>query len=282
MQSSRGHEYGVKHILTRFAGPLSKVVQHELDLDFDQSQFLIYFGSVYVQSLRSVDPQMMITQGSYLRIHTKPRRFTRQIDWRSRLISEDENYLVLNKSSGLPCHASVDNLHENVLTQAQTQFGLKLWITHRLDVPTSGVLVFAKSAEAQRDFNRSLQNGEVQKFYEVLSEPWENLRCGLYEHHMLPSPRAPKEVLAAPRPGTQTCQLRVLEVTPCGAFQKTRVQLLTGRTHQIRAQYKFLGSPILGDTSYGASPLPDPPPWEEIALKCQEMRWEEKAWLWLT
>ena len=168
----------------------------------------------------------------------------------------------------MPSHPSVDNTLENSLTQ--TSFALKqpLFITHRLDTLTGGLIVYAKTAEFVKSFNVQLQARNIEKKYVALIENPSALPPKLI-HYMEPSPRAPKKVSASFVEGWAFCELDIIDQKKISsALNWVKINLLTGRTHQIRSQLSNLNSPIVGDTLYGAKLgyLPD-----AIALRACEL-----------
>lgn len=255
LQTSRGFEYGVRHILSPHSGLIFDVLLGILLIDEAELKSLFELGAVYLnhQRWRENTP---VQAGDYIRVHTKPRRFpAHNIDWQQRLIFQNEHFVVVNKPAALPVHASVDNLRENVQAYLQRHLGQDLLLTHRLDVPTQGLLVYAKTKEFQSAFNTLIAQRGVRKIYRAQVQG-PGPREDRLVHYMEPSPRAPKTVAAEMSAGWQEC---VLEITDrrevANGITELTIHLITGRTHQIRAQLAFVGFPILGDIAYGASPL---------------------------
>lgn len=252
MQSARGFEYGVRHIISPQSGLLCDVLLGILDIDRTQIEFLLQLGCIYVKGQREVQ-NIFIEQEDYIRVHTKPRRFLADDGlWKTRIAFQNSDFVVVKKISGLPVHASVDNLQENVQAYVEKALGQKVFLTHRLDVPTRGLLVYAKNEKFQSAFNKLLIERGMSKIYRALVHG-EKIPRGLVTHYMEPSPRAPKTVSTEAKPDWQECQLEILN---CRLWEpgisEVRIKLITGRTHQIRAQMSALGYPIVGDVSYGA------------------------------
>lgn len=269
---SRGFEYGVQHLLTTRAGLLTDILNEMLNLSTKQVQDLCDLGAIYVQGERISQLTEWPAQ-TYVRVHTKPRRFPiAKIDWRKTILFTHADFLVINKPAGIPCHASVDNIQENLLKSLSDLLGEKLFITHRLDVPTAGLLVVARTLEFQAAFNRALGEKSVRKFYHA--------RCtrqapalGRHVHYMLESFNSPKKMSSNADDG-QRCELEVLSVQAEDDIFTTEIELLTGRTHQIRAQMSFVGSPLENDSLYGAEKVfPD----ERIGLRAQRIAFNHSA-----
>lgn len=260
MQISRGFEYGVIHFLAPEAGALADIVEKHLQMDRETTLRLLDFGAIYLANKRIIPfpgqnlseiLQMDLKEKDYLRVHTKPRRFP-QVKVKDRIVFENEYMLVVDKPARLPVHASVDNLHENLLAYLEKELQQKLYITHRLDTATRGLLVIAKTPEFQTEFNFLIKDQGIKKIYQAtVQTPGPDLK--ILKHYMEPSPRAPKTVRADSFAGGLFCQLEILSSEPSQyeGFVDLRVQLLTGRTHQIRAQLCAEGFPIRGDHLYG-------------------------------
>ena len=264
MQSARGFEYGVRHIISPQSGLISDVLLSTLELNKAQVEFLLDLGAIYLNQKRIRD-NSSISAGDYLRVHMKPRRFpTTETNWKSRIVFENSDFIVVNKTSGIPVHASVDNIQENLQAYLEKTLQHPLYVTHRLDVPTRGLIVYAKTVQFQAAFNKLLVDREMKKIYRAVVEG-QQLSPGLLIHYMEPSPRAPKTVSALAKEGWQECQLEILTSTNLpNERSELKIHLLTGRTHQIRAQLGYEKHPIVGDHAYGATKL-----WEEEKIELE-------------
>ncbi len=250
--SSFGFEYGVKHFHAPDDGLADHIVKSVLNLSDDVYNDLFNLGSIYVSHQRLIDPNKTISVGELIRVHTKPRRYFCGYDWKSLIVHENSDYLILNKPSGIPSHPSVDNQIENSLTQTELATNQKLLISHRLDTTTEGLIVYGKTKDFVKSFNVQIQNHLIQKNYVALCETEKTLPQTVI-HYMKPSPRAPKEVSPIFTEGWDFCELKVLAQKKIDAdLSWVKIDLLTGRTHQIRTQMSELGAPLCGDIMYGA------------------------------
>ncbi len=255
---------GIVHFVSNSAGLWAQLVSEEIHFEVPKLLALAEFGSVYLNDSRIFE-NIMIKDQDYLRIHTNPRRFPR-IELQNRIILETDHLLIVNKPAGLPCHPTVDNLKENLWIDLQLQLNKTFFPTHRLDVPTSGLIVLTKTPEAQITFQNLLKEKKVRKVYQALvNNPGPEL--GFHEHYMEKTRYAPKTVMDRQKPNTQVCQLNILKKENLEKYTRLEIELITGRTHQIRAQLSYLGFPILDDSLYSDAESRNQD--EVIQLRCQ-------------
>lgn len=268
---SQGFEYGVKHFNSPKSGALNEIISEVLELPLEQINFLIQLGSVYVSSRRAQVGDE-VTENTHIRVHTKPRRYNVNYDWKSRIVFDHQDFVILNKPNNIPSHPSVDNQIENSLTQLSLALETKLLITHRLDTLTEGLIVYGKNNQFVNSFNTQLQKKLITKKYVALVETTDKLPNHLV-HYMEPSPRAPKKVSQVAHEGWDICELKIEQQKIFDHYSWIKIDLLTGRTHQIRSQVSEMGAPIIGDRLYGSHLGDDE---NKIALRAQEI---EFTWL---
>lgn len=269
--ASQGFEYGVKHFTSPKTDKAVSLISEVLAMTESDIYFLIQLGSVYVNNQRLITADHNITENSQVRVHTKPRRYNIDYDWRSLIVFENQDFLIANKPAGLPSHPSVDNKLENSLTRFSKAINSQLHITHRLDTLTEGLIVYGKNPYFVNSFNKQLQEKLITKKYVALVESTQDLPQHLI-HYMEPSPRAPKTVSDVFNETWDFCELKIEQQKKLSSHSWVKINLLTGRTHQIRSQMSFIQATILGDGLYGSEMT-----WAEnkIALRAQfiEFNW---------
>lgn len=166
------------------------------------------------------------------------------------ILYQDEALLVVNKPAGLSTLPDGYNpTLPHVKTLLEQEYG-RLWIVHRLDKETSGVLLLARSAQAHRSLNTQFEQHQVSKIYHalVIGKPeWQEktislpLRPNGDRHH--------RTVIDQQAGKPAVTHLNVLE--RFGDYCLVEAIPETGRTHQIRAHLSALGLSIVGDKLYG-------------------------------
>jgi len=184
-------------------------------------------------------------------------------DRRLDILFRDEHFVAVTKPAGLLVHRSDLDRHETefALQLVRDQMGRHVYPVHRLDRPTSGVLLFALSPEAARRAGEAFDSDLVRKTYlAVVRGIAAEAALIDYPLQELPERFAAKNEIVngdAKEAVTAFRRLAVVELPlPLGKFPTVRYSLLevrprTGRRHQIRRHLKHLFHPIIGDTTYG-------------------------------
>lgn len=174
------------------------------------------------------------------------------------IVYEDEYVVLMNKPQGIPS-LNEDSPMEGDTALTRMAAYLKasgfdvqnLHLCHRLDVQTGGLLMFVKGDEAFEDAKEAFSRRTMQKYYtcRVKGCP------AKHEAHMMAYLRKDAEISRVaitdyPARGAMPIETayRVIE---SGEYAKLEVELITGRTHQIRAHLAHIGHPIIGDDKYG-------------------------------
>ncbi len=180
------------------------------------------------------------------------------------LVYEDENLLLVNKRPGLVVHPDESERVNTLITHIQAYlYQKKEWspywenafapaLCNRIDRNTGGIVIAAKNAETLRILNQKIRDRELSKFYLAIIHGKMNPPQGRLEGFLLKD-EAKKQVKVfdRPIPGGKTAQTLYRTLQTRGGLSLVECELLTGRTHQIRAQFAAAGHPLLGDGKYG-------------------------------
>jgi len=181
-----------------------------------------------------------------------------------KILHADEHLAAIDKPPGLLVHRTqlAAGEDEAALQLLRDQLGRPVWPVHRLDRGTSGVLLFALSADVASLLGAMFEQGRMDKRYLALVRGWPAADEGLVDHPLARDPELPSA--GQPLLDAQT-RWRVLQriewpVASDPRFATTRVALLDvepqqGRRHQIRRHLKHIAHPILGDATHGKGPL---------------------------
>jgi tRNA pseudouridine65 synthase len=180
------------------------------------------------------------------------------------VLHADEHLVAIDKPPGLLVHRTQLAAHEDeaALQLLRDQLGQPVWPVHRLDRGTSGVLLFALSADVASLLGRMFEQGQMEKRYLALVRGWPGADEGLVDHPLARDPELPSAGQTMLEAQTRWRVLQRLEwpVTTDARFATTRVarleaEPLQGRRHQIRRHLKHIAHPILGDATHGKGPL---------------------------
>lgn len=175
------------------------------------------------------------------------------------VIYEDNHILVVIKPQNLPTQADISG-DEDLLTKLKSYIKQKynkegnvfLGLVHRLDRPTGGVMVFARTSKAAERLSEQIRNGEVDKtYFAVLEGTPKNKRYRLINY--LKKDEKNNIVKIAPQyeDGAKEAILDYQVLETKGGRSLVKVDLETGRSHQIRVQMAGIGCPVVGDQKYG-------------------------------
>ncbi len=176
------------------------------------------------------------------------------------ILYEDNHLVVVNKHAGDLVQA--DAAGETGLEDAIKAFirrrdgkpgDVFLGVVHRIDRPVSGAVVFAKTSKALVRLNEMIRRGEIDKRYWVITEELLPDDEGTLTHHIARDSRNNRSYAhSSPRKESKEARLEYRMVAGSTNYYLYEVKLLTGRHHQIRAQFSKEGAPIKGDLKYGA------------------------------
>ena len=177
------------------------------------------------------------------------------------VLHADDALVVIDKPAGLLVHRSALDAHEtrSAADQLRSQLGAPVWMLHRLDKATSGVLAFARNAEVAGRLGQAFEAGQVRKRYLALVRGWPPAG-GEIDYPLARDPELPSA--GQPRlPAVTRYRRRACFEWPfpdgrhaTSRYALVEVEPLSGRRHQIRRHFKHIAHPLVGDTTHGKSP----------------------------
>ena len=172
------------------------------------------------------------------------------------IIYQDRDILVCIKPAGVKSTDEPGGLPELVRkTLGDPQANVRT--VHRLDQTVSGLMVLARRAKAASELSRQIREGEFQKEYLAVVHGAPESPQGTMRD-LLVRDKARKMTMVAQTPGkgVQEAVLHYQSLETVAGMSKQRIQLVTGRTHQIRVQFSSRGMPLVGERKY-AEPADD-------------------------
>lgn len=177
-------------------------------------------------------------------------------------VYEDNNMLVVEKWPGILVHPDsnkkIPTLTDYVLSYLnekgdytpETEITFTPAPCNRLDRNTSGVVIFGKNFESLRQLNEIIREGKVKKYYMALVKG--RIKDGLYKGYILKNEETNiSRIYDKKVKDSKEISMEIKTLESDGAFSLLEIDLITGRSHQIRAHLSRLGNPIIGDYKYG-------------------------------
>ena len=181
------------------------------------------------------------------------------------VVYEDEHILLVDKRPGLAVHPHdgaeygrtlIDHiqayLYQKKEWRPREENAFTPALCNRLDRNTGGIVIAAKTAEALRVLNQKIKDREMDKRYLAIVEGTPKPREGSLKGYLFKDAKQNRVfVTDTPQTGAKTCQTNYKVLTSGNGLSLVECELITGRTHQIRAQFAHAGHPLLGDGKYG-------------------------------
>ncbi len=223
-----------------------------------QARVLLDIGGVFVDGRRvkvagrpvhAGEEVVAVVGGALARATGRPGRDARARD-ESRLpahtvVFEDEDLVVVDKPAGLLTAPTPESDRNNLASLLERrEGGGRVFVVHRIDLETSGLLVFAKNDDANRTLSEMFRRHDLQRVYLAVV-------AGAFPAHIRRIDRPVAGRAAVTHVTVHERQGNLATVLEC--------RLETGRTHQIRLHARAVGHPVLGDDRYG-TPFPSAPP----------------------
>lgn len=175
------------------------------------------------------------------------------------VVYEDNHIIVVDKRPGEIVQGDktgdeplVETVRRYIKEKYQKPGNVFCGVVHRLDRPTSGLVVFAKTSKALARLNEMFRRGEVRKTYRAITRSMPTPPEGRLVHYLTSVERNNKTYVSpTPKAGAKEAALTYRVIGHSDRYHLVEVNLETGRKHQIRAQLSAIGCPIRGDLKYG-------------------------------
>jgi len=257
------------------------VVQELFSLSYSRAKDEVVKGHVTVNEAVARDPGQWVLPSD--RVAHRPELPTRRLRLGGPSIAilyQDQHVVVVDKPAGLLVHPTLDAEQDTVLARTARALARtggevgRLFVVHRLDRDTSGVLVLARSHAAALHLQRQFRTHTVTRRYLALVAGDLAQPVTVARAIGRPRPTARRAALAGNRGQPAVTHLEPLQRFAVATL--VEAQLQTGRTHQVRVHLSYLGHPVLGDTLYG-KPKAQPVAVPRLALHAKTLAFTHPA-----
>ncbi|HOQ00743.1 MAG TPA: RluA family pseudouridine synthase [Acetivibrio clariflavus] len=175
------------------------------------------------------------------------------------ILYEDNHLLVVEKPVNVPVQKDSSNdidmltlLKEDLKVRYNKPGNVYLGLVHRLDRPVGGVMVFAKTSKAASRLSDQVRTRGLGKTYVAVVHGKLDSREGRLENYLLKDEKANRVSIVSPEvKGAKQAILDFYVIGEAKGFTLVKIDLHTGRSHQIRVQFSHIGHPLYGDQRYG-------------------------------
>ena len=181
------------------------------------------------------------------------------------IVYEDEHILLVDKRPGVAVHPHdgaeygrtlIDHIQSYLYQKREwrprEENSFTPALCNRIDRNTGGIVIAAKTADALRIMNQKIKDRELDKRYLAIVEGTMKPKDGSLKGYLFKDAKKNKVfVTDKPQPGAKTCQTNYITLASANGLSLVECELITGRTHQIRAQFAHAEHPLLGDGKYG-------------------------------
>jgi len=181
------------------------------------------------------------------------------------IVYEDEHILLVDKRPGLAVHPHdgaeygktlIDHIQAYLYAKREwrprEEKSFTPALCNRIDRNTGGIVIAAKTAEALRVMNQKIKDREMEKRYLAIIEGTPKQKEGVLKGYLFKDAAKNRVyVYDSPKTGAKSCETHYKTLQSKSGLSLVECELITGRTHQIRAQFAHAGHPLLGDGKYG-------------------------------
>lgn len=220
---------------------------------------------------KKIDPEASIKEGDKIQIYLSEDtidKFRKEKDIKKiymdlNVLYEDDNIIAMNKKSGVLSHSTENNREKNVVDamvsyliekgdySPRTEHNFIPGICNRLDRNTSGIVIGGKNYESMKDLNASIREFGVGRFYKTIVAGKLTKEIELVDYVLKDEEKNKVAIVDENTENAKKIITRVKPLQTNGEYTMLEIEIVTGRTHQIRVHLSSIGHPIIGDRKYG-------------------------------
>lgn len=230
------------------------------DLSRKKIKSIMDNGGAFLNKKRIKIAKAVVMQNDLVELFWNEAEKSLQTIKKEHFIFENDDFIIFNKPAGIPVQGTLES-DKNTILYAIHRFDPKkyplekLFLVHRLDKDTSGLIIIAKNSEAQKEFEQLFKNQKIQKIYKALCFFTPKKHEGTITYPIAPDISRKNTYFAVttdkkyPNQKTAQTDYIVEKVLPHGAAL-IACYPKTGRTHQVRVHLLSINCPIIGDKTY--------------------------------
>ena len=218
-----------------------------LFLSYNKIQKIIRNKDVKLNGKRiGLDTQ--VVEGDSIQVYFQESDF-----YKVEVLFEDENIVIVFKKRQIE---TISEKGEDLRSLISSQIGVECYAVHRLDRNTEGLVIFAKNLDAKKQLDIAFKNRTIDKFYFALVYGcFEKKKDEMVAYLKKDKTKSLVSISDIPADGFEKIQTNYEVLKEYDDASLLRVELVTGKTHQIRAHFSHIGHALIGDEKYGDSKI---------------------------